>query len=108
MGTVTETNNENTPKVEDHSQRTTAMSVTCTTQSGGTQSATLIIGHPEHEHHPVYFQAKAMGDKGLMVPSKIMDSLQKIKVLAEENNVDFVELVEYAVKTNSGEEDIGN
>lgn len=94
-------------KENEHLKNSTHISVMCQ-GARGAQSVILTIGRPEHDHHPIHFQASALGkDKGLSVPSKIMESLQKIKVLSIENNVDFIELVEYAVKSNEKNDDIG-
>lgn len=83
-----------------------AFSVMC--DFGGNKSnVNLQIGYPEPEHHPLHFQGDFLGkSRGGSIPSNIMESLQKIYQLSIENNVDFPELAEYAIKQASLKGDI--
>ncbi len=70
--------------------------------SGAKYSVILQIGYPDPEHHPLHFQSESLGKtRGGRVPENIMQSLVKIYALAMENNVDFPELAEYAIKNAS-------
>lgn len=87
---------------------TTTFAVLCDSQNGR-QNINLQIGYPECEHHPLHFQADFLGkSKGCSIPSNIMDSMNKIYKLSIENNVDFVELAEYAIKSGANDNSIAN
>lgn len=60
----------------------------------------VYVGQPEKEHHPIQFQAQWLAsERGGKVPEEVMDSLQKIKDIADKNGVPFEELCVYAVTT---------
>lgn len=83
-----------------------SFSIACDSQSGK-QNTLLQIGYPEPDHNPLDHQSKFLSSsRGISIPSNIMESLQKIYKLAIENNVDFGELAEYALKEQSGEKQI--
>lgn len=71
---------------------------------GGKQSpVTLYIGDPRSENHPLQFQNNWLSStKGGSVPQDIMDSISKIRDLAEKNNVSFEDLCYFAVKKANG------
>lgn len=59
---------------------------------------TIYIGEPESNHHPIHFQATWLSkERGGNVPGEVMDSLSKLKELADSNNVSFEELCVYAL-----------
>jgi hypothetical protein len=89
---------ENLNQSQGDAMKTTIISVGCQNMNGSTQNVQIVIGHPNPENHPIQFQVKSLGDKGLTVPSNIMDSLGKLYKLSSENNAEFVDLVEYALK----------
>ena len=71
---------------------------------------TVYIGTPETQHHPLHFQAEWLSkERGGTIPAEVMDSISKMKELAEKNNVSFEELCAYALeaaqigKTKEGE-----
>jgi hypothetical protein len=65
----------------------------------GTQAPfTVYIGNPEAKHHPLQFQADWLAkERGGTIPQEVMESLQKLKDLADKNGVSFEELCEYAL-----------
>jgi hypothetical protein len=64
-----------------------------------TGNFTVYIGKPEGEHHPLHFQADWLSkERGGAIPQKVMDSLQRLKEIADKNNVSFEELCEYALQ----------
>ena len=67
----------------------------------GQQSAfTFYLGYPEPTHHPLTFQAAWLNkSRGGTPAPDIMESLQKILKLSIENNVKFVDLADYAIKS---------
>ena len=84
-----------------------SFSVSCDC-SGSKYDVVLKIGYPEQDHHPLHFQSDSLGkNRGVRIPENIMKSMSSIHALAIENNVDFPELAEYAIKnassTNSGD-----
>jgi len=101
MPTSQNNDNENISQSKNGTpEKKTIISIGCQTQSGSTQNVQVIIGHPNPENHPIQFQMRNLGDKGLTVPSNIVDSLSKIYKLSCENNAEFVDLVEYALKVH--------
>jgi hypothetical protein len=66
---------------------------------GGEKSPfTIYIGSPEDKHHPLHFQAEWLSkERGGNIPSEVMDSIAKLKDLADKNNVSFEELCVYAL-----------
>ena len=67
---------------------------------GGTVAPfTVYIGNPETKHHPLHFQAEWLSkERGGSIPPGIMDSLMKLKELADRNGVPFEELCAYALE----------
>ncbi len=67
---------------------------------GGTVAPfTVYIGNPEPKHHPLHFQAEWLSkERGGSIPPGIMDSLMKLKELADRNGVPFEELCAYALE----------
>lgn len=66
---------------------------------GGVKSPfTIYIGNPEDKHHPLHFQADWLAkERGGNIPTEVMDSIAKLKDLADKNNVSFEELCVYAL-----------
>lgn len=66
---------------------------------------TIYIGNPEDSHHPLHFQADWLAkERGGSIPTEVMDSIAKLKELADKNNVSFEELCVYALSAASEEE----
>lgn len=67
---------------------------------------TIYIGEPEAQHHPLHFQADWLSkERGGQIPQEVMDSIAKLKDLAEKNNVSFEELCVYALGAASDEDE---
>lgn len=67
---------------------------------------TIYIGEPEPQHHPLHFQADWLSkERGGQIPQEVMDSIGKLKDLAEKNNVSFEELCVYALGSSSDDEE---
>lgn len=66
---------------------------------GGVKSPfTIYIGAPEDQHHPLHFQADWLSkERGGNIPPEVMDSIAKLKELADKNNVSFEDLCVYAL-----------
>jgi hypothetical protein len=66
---------------------------------GGQQSPfTIYIGEPKEGNHPIQNQADWLSkERGGQVPPEVMESLSKLKELADKNNVSFEELCVYAL-----------
>lgn len=66
---------------------------------GGVQSPfTIYIGAPEDSHHPLHFQADWLSkERGGSIPQEVMDSVSKLKALADKNGVSFEDLCVYAL-----------
>ncbi len=59
---------------------------------------TVYIGNPEKSHHPLQFQAEwLIKQRGGSIPQEVMESLEKLKMIADKNGVPFEELCEYAL-----------
>jgi hypothetical protein len=59
---------------------------------------TIYIGSPEDTHHPLHFQADWLSkERGGTIPQEVMDSIQKLKDLADKNHVSFEDLCVYAL-----------
>lgn len=81
---------------------------------------TIYIGMPKDGNHPLHFQADWLSkERGGTIPQEVMDSIQKLKDLADKNNVSFEDLCVYALGaaqqegaedegSNEGEGDAGN
>jgi hypothetical protein len=80
---------------------------------GGQKSPfTIYIGDPEAKHHPLHFQSNWLSkERGGTIPGEVMDSIAKLKEIADQNNVSFEDLCVYALgaaqqeKESSGEGD---
>jgi len=72
----------------------------------GVQSPfTIYIGSPEDNHHPLHFQADWLSkERGGNIPQEVMDSVAKLKELADKNNVSFEDLCVYALGAAQQEE----
>jgi hypothetical protein len=58
----------------------------------------VYLGDPEFSHHPLHFQADWLGrERGGKIPGEVMESIAKLKELADRNNVSFEELCVYAL-----------
>ncbi|MDR0571379.1 MAG: DUF2610 domain-containing protein [Rickettsiales bacterium] len=56
------------------------------------------VGNPAKDQHPIYFQSKWLGEaRGGVVPQEIMDSIQKIKEVADKEKVSFEDLCLYTI-----------
>ena len=61
---------------------------------------TIYIGDPEPNHHPLHFQSTWLSkERGGAIPPEVMDSISKLKALAEKNQVSFEDLCVYALGT---------
>jgi len=59
---------------------------------------TIYIGDPEPKHHPLYFQSNWLSkERGGTIPGEVMDSIAKLKDIADQNNVSFEDLCVYAL-----------
>lgn len=59
---------------------------------------TIYIGDPKRDCHPIQNQAAWLSkERGGTIPQKVMDSLAKLRDLAEKNNVSFEDLCVYAL-----------
>ncbi len=66
---------------------------------GGQKSPfTIYIGDPEPRHHPLNFQSNWLSkERGGTIPGEVMDSIAKLKDIADQNNVSFEDLCVYAL-----------
>lgn len=76
---------------------------------GGVQSPfTIYIGAPEDSHHPLHFQADWLSkERGGSIPQEVMDSVSKLKALADKNGVSFEDLCVYALGAAQQDEEDG-
>ena len=66
--------------------------------NGQVQQVTLCIGQPHPEQHPLNFQQKWLAEtKNGRIPQNVMDSIAKVKELADKNGVPFEDLCYYAI-----------
>ncbi|MBN8828175.1 MAG: DUF2610 domain-containing protein [Sphingobacteriia bacterium] len=62
---------------------------------------TIYIGAPEDKHHPLHFQADWLSkERGGQIPQEVMDSISKLKEIADRNGVSFEDLCVYAISSN--------
>jgi hypothetical protein len=75
---------------------------TITCDFGGQKAPfTVYIGQPKDGNHPLHFQADWLSrHRGGNIPGEVMESITKLKKLADENNVDFEELCAYALNNS--------
>ena len=67
---------------------------------------TVYIGSPQDGHHPLHFQSEWLSkERGGVVPPEVMDSLSKLKDLADKNNVSFEELCVYTLGSAQASDD---
>jgi hypothetical protein len=75
---------------------------------------TIYIGSPKDGNHPLHFQSDWLSkERGGTIPPEVMDSIAKLKDLADKNNVSFEDLCVYALGAAQQEdeniiEDTGN
>lgn len=73
--------------------------VPCIT-NGQSSTVTVYMGNPEREHNPIAHQANFLAkERGIVISAEIMTTLDKLKSIALENGVPFIELCEYALKS---------
>ena len=59
---------------------------------------TFYVGNASIGNHPIGFQSKWLAEeRGGNVPQQLMDSLKRLKEIADENKVDFEELCAYVI-----------
>lgn len=67
---------------------------------------TIYIGDPEPQHHPLNWQSNWLSkERGGSIPPEVMDSVAKLKDIADKNNVSFEDLCVYALGAAQQEED---
>lgn len=67
---------------------------------------TIFVGDPEPLHHPLSWQANWLSkERGGSIPPEVMDSVAKLKEIADKNNVSFEDLCVYALGAAQQEED---
>jgi len=76
---------------------------------GGQKSPfTIYIGDPEPKHHPLNFQSNWLSkERGGTIPGEVMDSIAKLKDIADQNNVSFEDLCVYALGAAQQEDESG-
>lgn len=78
--------------------------IPCVFDNGSQNPFEFFIGNPSYGKHPIEFQSKWLTEvRGGHVPQEIMDSIQKIKDLADRNNVSFEDLCYYAITMANSE-----
>lgn len=71
-----------------------------------TSPFTIYIGNPKKDNHPIQNQAHWLSkERGGKIPEKVMDSLDKLRDLAEKNNVSFEDLCVYALTAAKKQEE---
>lgn len=69
---------------------------------------TIYIGDPEPKHHPLHFQSSWLSkERGGTIPAEVMDSIAKLKDIADQNNVSFEDLCVYALGAAQQEGEAG-
>ncbi len=69
---------------------------------------TIYIGSREDNHHPLHFQADWLSkERGGTIPQEVMDSIAKLKELADKNHVSFEDLCVYALGAAQQEQEEG-
>jgi hypothetical protein len=71
-------------------------SVPCTFHGGQKSTVTFYLGKPKDGSHPIKHQSSWISDRGGTVPEEVMKALEKLKKIADEQNLDFEELCQYA------------
>ncbi len=67
----------------------------------------IYIGAPEDRHHPLHFQADWLSkERGGQIPQEVMDSVAKLKEIADRNGVSFEDLCVYAIANNQNGESL--
>jgi hypothetical protein len=67
---------------------------------------TVYIGCPKSDHHPIHFQSDWLSkQRGGNVPQEVMDSLSKLRDLAEQNKTSFEDLCVFALGEAQQEEE---
>ena len=66
--------------------------------NGQRSPLTIYIGDPDPNHHPLNFQSNWLSkERGGSIPGEVMDSVAKLKSLADKNGVSFEDLCVYAL-----------
>jgi hypothetical protein len=74
--------------------------------NGDVSEVAVFIGNPEPKHSPIYFQSKFIQDaRGGVIPSSVLEGLEKLQKLAVENGVPFEELCRYALGSIASDSD---
>lgn len=69
----------------------------------------VYIGQPHKNHHPLKYQSAWLNEvRGGTVPKEVMGSFERLKNIADENNVSFEDLCVYAMGTATSESDGSN
>ncbi|MBN9542273.1 MAG: DUF2610 domain-containing protein [Alphaproteobacteria bacterium] len=72
---------------------------------GQTAPFTVYIGAPEDKHHPLHFQADWLSkERGGQIPGEVMDSIAKLKEIADRNGVSFEDLCVYAITSGNADD----
>jgi hypothetical protein len=73
---------------------------------GQASEVAIYVGAPEAKHNPIYFQSKFIQDvRGGVIPSSVIESLEKLQKLSLENGVAFEELCRYALNSLNSSSD---
>lgn len=69
----------------------------------------IYIGDPDPKRHPLHFQADWLSkNRGGVIPSDIMESVEKLYDLARKNRVSFQDLCVYALTENESKPSVNN
>jgi len=60
----------------------------------------VYVGEPDKIHHPLKYQRAWLDEvRGGTIPQEVMDSFERLKKIADDENVSFEELCVYAMGT---------
>lgn len=60
----------------------------------------VYLGQPKEGNNPVHHQSVFLAqERGIIIPDDVLETLEKIRKIAERNGVSFIELCDYAFKS---------
>ena len=76
-----------------------SLSIKCTQTDGAESYMTIYVGSPKSDKIPIFFQIKALENKGYSVDQECVEYLSKIQDIAKNRKIPFLDLLDFALNS---------
>lgn len=75
------------------------LQIPCAMQGGGSVVIDFFVFAPNSDYNPIYHQSAFYAKKGIVTPKDVMDNLRDLYTIAKQNDLDFMEVLDYVFKS---------